>query len=438
MTTALAVLLVEDSESDAQLILRELKKAGYDVVSERVETAEQMRAAWGKRAWDIVVSGTIGEETAVAMMKAGAHDYLLKGHLARLSPAVERELAQAETRRERTRAEAALRQSEARFRGVLEAAPDAILLVNNERHSILFANAQAERLFGYRRDELLGQPIEILVPERFRERHVQFRTAQGLDLIARPMGTGRDLCGRRKDGSEFLADIMLGPLKSDDEVVVLTIVRDITERRQAEAALAAKNEEIKVMTQQLWQAAKLATMGELAASIAHELNNPLSTVSLRVESLLSQMPPGDPGRRELEVVEQEIERMGALVAQLLQFSRRSAPQISTVDVGEEIENTLELIHYHLRQRQITVQREFAPGVPMVPADRQQLRQLFLNLFTNAADAMPEGGVLTIRVGREAWASEGMGEAPAHPYSHTPTQVFIEVADTGTGIAPEDL
>src|SRR5574341_2591404 len=304
MTTALAVLMVEDSESDGQLILRALKKAGYDLVVERVETAEQMRAAWEKRAWDIVisdyslprfdgraaltflretgqdipfivVSGTIGEETAVAMMKAGAHDYLLKGNLARLTPAVERELAQAETRRERKRAEQTLRQSEARFRGVLQAAPDAILLVNNERHSILFANAQAERLFGYRQDELLGQSIEILVPERFRERHEQFRTTRDIGLIARPMGTDRELAGRRKDGSEFLADIMLGPLKSDDEIVVLTIVRDITERKQAEEALAAKNEEIKVMTQQLWQAAKLATMGELAASIAHELNNPL-------------------------------------------------------------------------------------------------------------------------------------------------------------------
>ncbi len=467
MTTSLAVLIVEDSESDGQLIVRALKKAGYDVVVERVETAEQMRAAWEKRAWDIVisdyslpqfdgraaltflretgrdipfivVSGTIGEETAVAMMKAGAHDYLLKGNLARLTPAVERELAQAEARQERTRAEAALWQSEARFRGVLEAAPDAVLLVNNERHSILFANAQAERQFGYRRDELLGQSIELLVPERFRERHVQFRTTQDMGLIARPMGTGRELAGRRKDGSEFFADIMLGPLESDGEVVVLTIVRDITERKRAEEALVAKNEEIKVMTQQLWHAAKLATMGELAASIAHELNNPLGTVSLRVESLLSQIPPGGSMRRELEVVEQEAERMGALVAHLLHFSRRGAPQISTVNVGEEIENTLELIHYHLRQRQITIQREFAPGVPMVPADRQQLRQLFLNLFTNAADAMPEGGVLTIRVGREAWASEGMGEVPARPRPHTPTQVFIEVADTGTGIAPEDL
>jgi len=163
-------------------------------------------------------------------------------------------------------------------------------------------------------------------------------------------------------------------------------------------------------------------MGELAASVAHELNNPHGTVSLRIESLIGQVPADDPKRRELEVVEQEVERMGTLVASLLQFSRRGTPQISTVDVGEEIENTLELIHYLLRQRQITVQREFAPDVPMVPADRQQLRQLFLNLFTNACDAMPQGGALTIRVS-------------AAPAQH---RVSIEIADTGTGIAPEDL
>jgi signal transduction histidine kinase len=218
-------------------------------------------------------------------------------------------------------------------------------------------------------------------------------------------------------------------------------IRYAIERQRAEAALAAKNEEIKAMTQQLWQAARLATMGELAASVAHELNNPLGTVSLRVESLLSQMPLGDPGRRELEVVGQEVERMGTLVAHLLQFSRRGMPQVSTVDVGAEIENTLELVHYHLRQRQITVQREFAPDARMVPADRQQLRQLFLNLFTNAADAMPEGGTLTIRVYVQKAES---GRQKAEDVLALPSadrrlpSVSIEVADTGTGIAPEDL
>jgi len=105
---------------------------------------------------------------------------------------------------------------------------------------------------------------------------------------------------------------------------------------RANDVLQAKNEELRVMSQQLWQTAKLATMGELAASIAHELNNPLATVTLRVESLLRQAPPGDPKRNVLKVIEQEVERMGALVANLLQFSR-TTPQISTLDVREEID-----------------------------------------------------------------------------------------------------
>jgi signal transduction histidine kinase len=201
-----------------------------------------------------------------------------------------------------------------------------------------------------------------------------------------------------------------------------TLRIEVAERKAAQDALLAKNEELNAVTQQLWQAAKLATMGELASSIAHELNNPLATVSLRIESLTAQTSQDDPRRRELEIIGQEVERMGNLVTNLLQFSRRSQKQISTVDIREEIEKTLELIHYHLRKNNIQVIREFAPEVPVILADRQQFRQLFLNLFTNASDAMPKGGTLTIRV----------AEQPKE------RKIFIEIADTGTGIPPEIL
>ena len=197
---------------------------------------------------------------------------------------------------------------------------------------------------------------------------------------------------------------------------------EIAERKAAEAALQVKNEELNAVTQQLWQAAKLATMGELASSIAHELNNPLATVSLRIESLTAQTSKEDPRRRELEIIGQEVERMGNLVTHLLQFSRRSQKQISTVDIREEIEKTIELIHYHFRKNNIEVIREFAPEVPRILADRQQLRQLFLNLFTNAGDAMPKGGTLTIRVAGQTEEKK----------------IFIEIADTGAGIPPEIL
>jgi signal transduction histidine kinase len=200
--------------------------------------------------------------------------------------------------------------------------------------------------------------------------------------------------------------------------------QEIAERKRAEEALWAKNEELAGMTQQLWQAAKLATMGELAANVAHELNNPLAIISLRIESLLAQLPEDDPGLAALHVVEAEVERMGRLVAELLHFSRRSQPQISTVDVRQEVGNALQFMQYHMRNRGIEVVQEFPTDPLMIQADRQQLRQLFLNLLTNASDAMPEGGALTVRI-----SAGRLNNAAA---------AIIEFIDTGMGIAPENL
>ncbi len=212
---------------------------------------------------------------------------------------------------------------------------------------------------------------------------------------------------------------------------------EISERKRAEdelkatnhsleqtlAELQAKREELAGMTEQLWQASKLATMGELAASIAHELNNPLATVGLRTENLLMQMPEDAEKRKPLEIIAQEVDRMATLVNNLLQFSRRSHRQVSTVDPREEIANSVEFVQYHLRTRKVEVVLEFADPLPTIQADRQQLRQLFLNLLTNASDAMPEGGMLTIRA-----STDGRGDAA----------VAIDFIDTGEGITSENL
>jgi len=192
---------------------------------------------------------------------------------------------------------------------------------------------------------------------------------------------------------------------------------DTLAQRQAAAQRAA--EDMQLLSQQLWQAAKLATMGELVASIAHELNNPLATVTLRVESLLEQAAADTPQRRVLTIIDQEVERMATLVAQLLAFSRRSPSQRAALDVRDELDQTLTLIQSHLRHHRITVVRQFAAAVPLVLADRQQLRQVFLNLLTNASDAMPQGGTLTVGVAEGQVAEE----EPA---------VVITCADTGWG------
>jgi signal transduction histidine kinase len=176
------------------------------------------------------------------------------------------------------------------------------------------------------------------------------------------------------------------------------------------------------MTQQLWQASKMVTMGELAASVAHEINNPLAILSLRVESLEAQLPDTFAGKKDVEIMGIEIERMASLVSNMLQFSRSGQRHLSSLDVREELDNTLELVHSYLVHRHIEVREEITPTTPLVIADRQQMRQLFLNLITNASDAMPEGGTLKVDI---------------HP-GPDGSQVMIELQDTGVGIDPRDL
>lgn len=133
-----------------------------------------------------------------------------------------------------------LREMEPKFRQMLEAAPDAMVIATRGGHIITFVNAQTEKLFGYRKEELLGQPVEILVPERFRESHVRHRTRYGPTPNPVRMGERRELYGRRKDGTEFPADIMLGPIEADGELSVMSIVQDITERKRLEQELLGR------------------------------------------------------------------------------------------------------------------------------------------------------------------------------------------------------
>ncbi|HEX2270075.1 MAG TPA: ATP-binding protein [Pyrinomonadaceae bacterium] len=211
--------------------------------------------------------------------------------------------------------------------------------------------------------------------------------------------------------------------QSNSDLVQLTQeLEDRVSERTKELQL--KSAEVQVMSQQLWQAARLATMGELAASVAHELNNPLATLALRSELVLEKLPPEDPNRPSLEVISKEVDRMANLVSNLLQFSRRNQPQTSNIDVPKEVHDSLELFHHLVRGRNIEVVTEFAGDLPTIEADRQKLRQLFLNLLTNATDAMPKGGKLVVRASR---GQHDENEA-----------VVLQFVDTGTGIPPEHI
>ncbi|MCJ7435706.1 MAG: PAS domain S-box protein, partial [Anaerolineales bacterium] len=263
----LAVLIVEDSESDAQLIVLLFKKADYELVYEQVETAEQMRAALDQRAWDvvisdyrlpqfdgraalkllqdtgrdipfIVVSGTIGEETAVAMMRAGVHDYLIKGNLTRLIPAVERELEQSAIRRARKQAEEALKESEEKYRELVQDLPDAIAIYIDGK--IIFANnACVELMRAKNTAELLGRSvIEFVHPDS-----KEFVINRMLKVMkeGKPLPLAEEKFVRL-DGTDVSVEVKALPITFEKKPAMQIIVRDITERKQAEEALRESEE----------------------------------------------------------------------------------------------------------------------------------------------------------------------------------------------------
>jgi PAS domain S-box-containing protein len=325
--------------------------------------------------------------------------------------------------------------SELRYRRLFESARDGILILDADSGQIIDVNPYLIEMLGFSREELVGKELwEIGSFKDIVASKLAFAELQQRGYIRYanlPLETRQGLVRH----VEFVSNSYL----AGESCVIQCNIRDNTEHKLAEedlwqtnqslkgalAELQTRTYELASMTQQLWQSSKLATMGELAASVAHELNNPLATISLHTEILLGQLAADDPNRRPLLVIDQEIGRMASLVSNLLLFSRRSHQQISTINIREELKNLLEFITYHLRSHSINVATDFADDLPSIHADTQQLRQVFLNLLTNASDAMPEGGTLTIR------ARHGVTETggPA---------VVIEFSDTGKGVLPEDL
>lgn len=313
-------------------------------------------------------------------------------------------------------------QEQLRLQGAaLESAANAIL-ITDVSGKILWANQAFTESTGYSQAEVAGRNPRLL---KSGKQQRAFYEEMWSTILAGKVWRNT-LINRRKDGSLAHEDMTITPIH--DQIGKIThfvaIKQDITQLEQALAELQTKKDELTAMTQQLWQASKLATMGELSASIAHELNNPLATVALRVEALSTQLEADEQKRRSLEIVSQEVDRMARLVDNLLQFSRRSHRQISTVDVRNEIGNSVDFIQYHLRSHNIEVKLELDESLPTIQADRQQLRQLFLNLLTNAADAMPALGAISIR---------------AMPGSLDGVEaVAIDFIDTGEGIPAANL
>jgi diguanylate cyclase (GGDEF)-like protein/PAS domain S-box-containing protein len=259
----LKVLLVEDSEEDALLLLRELQRGEFIPQSARVDTPEALLDSLQRVDWDVVftdftmprfsgvdalrlvrdhgyempvifVSGTIGEDMAVEAMRTGANDYLMKGHLKRLLPVLERELADARTRLERRREGERRREMEARYGHVLATMPDAIISTD-ARQVITVFNRGAEQIFGYTAQEILGKSLDVLIPEHLRQAHrAHVRAFQSAPVAAKGMGERQEISGRRKDGSQFPARASISKLAVDHGLAYTVILNDITLQKQNE------------------------------------------------------------------------------------------------------------------------------------------------------------------------------------------------------------
>ncbi len=407
MNKALNILLVEDSEDDALLLTRYIQRNGFEVIVNRVVDSTTMIESLERRSWDIViadyalptfsglaaleilkgkkidipfiiVSGTIGEDVAVQAMKAGAHDYVMKGNLARLIPAIQREMDEADIRRERRQAEDALHESENRYRGLFEGSKDAIYFSTID-DKFIDINPAGIELFGYRsKEELLAADISqgILLESDRSHRKKKMIHAEGLIKDF-------EYTLERKDGTSAVVLETTMPVRDLHGNIIMyrSILRDVTNQKQLE--------------QQFIQAQKMDSIGILAGGIAHDFNNILGII-LGYSSLLegARNKPQEYSER-ISVIIQAIERGASLVQQILTFARKADVSFRQTNLAKAAFDMLAMLKETF-PKIIVMKGVFAQDIPDIYADNNQIHQVLLNLCLNARDAMPNGGLLTLK------------------------------------------
>ena len=385
ITRNLRLLLIEDSEDDALLVMEELCKGGFDLDVTRIDTPQALEATLENGGWDVVIvdynlpsftgldalqilqrkgldipriliSGAIGEEQIVEAMKAGFHDVILKGRYTRLAQALERELREAGVRRERREALEGLRR----------------------------AHAELEQRVAERTVEL------VIAHKEAEETNHRLR----LEIDARKQ-----------------AEVAL--LESEKQLQ--TINHDL-ERRVEQRTL-----ELQETQAQYLHAEKFAAIGKLSASIAHEFNNPLQGIMTILKGVKKRAILEEEDRELLEVAIDESERMKNLIRSLQDFNRPSSGRKILMEVEKSLDSLLLLSKSDFKSKRISLEVNYAQGLPQILAVPDQIKQVFLNLLTNAADACSRpGGVISISTRQE-------GE-----------RVAVAIKDTGSGIRPEQM
>lgn len=438
MDKHLRLLLVEDSEDDAKILLRHLRRSSIEPESTTVQTAEDFLAALDQGHWDLVisdfelpafnglaalrllrardedlpfilVSGVLDEEAAVGAMLGGANDFVLKGNLSRLVPAIDRELKEAQSRRKQRAYEAELRL----LHTAIGQTPDAIV-ITNPKGDIVYANPAAEAVSGYSREELLGQN-----PRLFKsgEHEDAFYTAMWESLLRGEIWRSR-IVNRRKDGLLWTAELVIAPVRDQAGVLVnyLAASRDVTHERELQS--------------QLEQSQRLETMGILTSGIAHDFNNILMPIVGHAEMGLARSGEDRKLRRDLEVILSSANRAADLVRQLLAFSRKDSQSPVPLELHPLLKESLKLLRAAV-PASIAFDLDVDPKCGTLLGDPTQLHQVILNLCTNAAHAMKDrGGRLHVSLHRV--------NLPSTPCAmdvvlKAGDYLVMEVGDTGFGI-----
>jgi PAS domain S-box-containing protein len=306
------------------------------------------------------------------------------------------------------------RSAENKFRMLIETAPMGIVIAD-QRGRIAELNAQALRMFGYKREELLDQPVDTLLPERFRPSHEGYRAGYAKDPHVRPMGVGMELCARRKDGTEFPVEISLGPLETKEETLISSIIIDISARKK--------------MERQLRLSQRMEAIGELAGGVAHDFNNLLAVILGCADVIPDTLPPGHMAVKKVEMIRQAGSSAADLTRQLLAFSRQQMLQPRVLDLKDVVDRT-EVLLRRLIGENIEIKISLQSSLGRVKADPGQIEQVLLNLAVNARDAMPKGGRLTIEARNteldNSYRTDHLQVVPGR-------YVMLAVGDTGCGM-----
>jgi two-component system, cell cycle sensor histidine kinase and response regulator CckA len=451
MSVPIRILLAEDSDNDAGIVVEAVRRAGYDPAITRVHDRAQYLTALDSardaiitdhsmpqfgapealelmksRGLDlpfIVVSGTIDEVAAVAILRAGAHDFVTKQNLARLGPALDRELVEAKNRADRRKAERSLAEQRDFLRLVLDTNP-ALIYVKDAHGCFSLANKAVADLYGTTVDDLIGKSEADFNP-RFEEGMLARAIEHQVMRTGKPTVIDAEVITDPRSGASRWFEVRRTPLALADAADrhVLGIASEITERRTAEDALRLSEDQFR-------QSQKMEAIGQLAGGVAHDFNNLLTAILGYTALLLDTARDRPELIEDLEEIKRAGERAGALIRQLLTFSRKQVLRPTILDLNDVV-TELEKMLVRLIGEDVRLETITAAELCHIRADPSQIDQVLMNLAVNARDAMPRGGVLRIET-----MNDVMPASPRQPAAPRARCVLLRVSDSGAGIAPE--